>query len=287
MTRTRGALALARTATGQRSGRSAVIARLYLTSGATRSIAARPLNGPSPARLRRPSSSMVVSTPRSSASTSRAYRSTSQPVSPYSTSCRLGYRPTAAGTSTRPPAARQRRHPTPGPSYALWAQDLVTGERWQLHEQLWRCGGCDGPSGSAWSASGRYYVHIERGPRKRATLIDFTSRTVSDLTWSSECGPAIEWSPVADILFRNAGPDAIAITNLETGVEHIIPGLQPPGEFDATGRFVYATSGSGRDQGLAWWRFALAKSFSRSDLRWRPTPARRKPLRPPAAHRSN
>ncbi len=113
---------------------------------------------------------------------------------------------------------------------------------------IWRM---DGPSGSAWSASGRYYVHIERGPRKRATLIDFTSRTVSDLTWSSEFGPAIEWSPVADILFRNAGPDAIAITNLETGVEHIIPGLQPPGAFDATGRFVYATSGSGRDQGLS------------------------------------
>jgi len=141
--------------------------------------------------------------------------------------------------------------PVSGPGYDLWALNLESGERWRLGGPLYSCGGCDGPSGSGWSHSGRYYVHMERGPQRRAMLVDFAARTITDISWPGEFGgTSVSWSPVADVILRTAGPLAMAITNLETGVEHIIPGLQPLGEFDATGRFAYARSGSGRDETL-------------------------------------
>jgi hypothetical protein len=74
--------------------------------------------------------------------------------------------------------------PGSGSSYDLWSVNLETGERWQLYEGLFYCGGCDGNEETGWSPSGRYYVHVERGPQRRVLLIDFVSRSVSDITWS-------------------------------------------------------------------------------------------------------
>jgi hypothetical protein len=131
--------------------------------------------------------------------------------------------------------------PSSGPSYALWALNLETGERWQLYESLRFCGGCDGDEETGWSPSGRYYVHVERGPQRRVLLVDFAARSVSDITWRTEFGfTGTAWSPVADVLLRTAGPDALAIADLTAGTEHIVAGATWAAGFDAGGRYVYA-----------------------------------------------
>jgi hypothetical protein len=136
--------------------------------------------------------------------------------------------------------------PGSGPSYALWALNLETGERWQLHESLRFCGGCDGDEETGWSPGGRYYVHVERGPDRHVLLIDFTERTVIDITWRNGLGfTGTIWSPVADLLLRTAGPNALAIADLAAGTEHIVPGVEWGAEFDTTGRYVIARSAGG------------------------------------------
>jgi hypothetical protein len=133
-----------------------------------------------------------------------------------------------------------------GSSYALWALNLETGERRQLYEPLWHCGGCDGDVETGWSPSGRYYVHVERGQARHVLLIDFADGSVTDITWSNGFGfTGTSWSPVADVLLRTAGPNALAIADLATGTEHIVPGVEWGAEFDATGRYVIARSASG------------------------------------------
>ena len=139
----------------------------------------------------------------------------------------------ATGLPTQTPAS--------GDSYDLWAVNLQTGERGRIFQSLYRCGGCDGDVETGWSPSGRYYVHVERGPDGRVLLVDFTARSVSDITWRTEFGfTGTAWSPVADVLLRTAGPDALAITDLTAGTEHIVPGATWGSGFDASGRHVYA-----------------------------------------------
>ena len=144
----------------------------------------------------------------------------------------------ATGLPTQTPAS--------GNSYDLSAVNLQTGERWLIFESLYRCGGCDGDEETGWSPSGRYYVHVERGPQRRVLLVDFSERSVIDITWRTEFGfTGTAWSPVADVLLRTAGPNALVIADLADGTEHIVPGVEWSAEFDPTGRYVIARGASG------------------------------------------
>ncbi len=130
-----------------------------------------------------------------------------------------------------------------------WLFDVGTGERTLVQEGLVPCGGCDGFAGSAWSASGRYYLFLETASGEEQSRVFVTDTTTGSTRVvasgvnargrsSNGRGDEPVWSPAADTLLL-PGPDGGTIAeHLPSGEVLELPDVGWPSVFSDDGRYI-------------------------------------------------